>query len=179
MIITISGMPGSGKTTVGKLLAEKLGYSFYSMGDLKGSMAMNRGITIYELEEAAKTDPTIDRGVDELQREIGRKEDNVIMESWMGFHFIPHSFKVFLTVDTAIAGERIWKNPRPDEPPMKSADEARRMLEYRFKTFEERMKKYYNINRTDLSQFDLVLDSTNLTPEETTEKILTSLPKNK
>ncbi|MCX6741353.1 MAG: AAA family ATPase, partial [Candidatus Parcubacteria bacterium] len=46
MIITLSGKPGSGKTTVAKILAEKLGYKFYSTGDLRGQMAMKRGLTI-------------------------------------------------------------------------------------------------------------------------------------
>ena len=38
MIITISGLPGSGKSTIGKMLAKKLGYKFYSMGDLRGKI---------------------------------------------------------------------------------------------------------------------------------------------
>ena len=56
MIITISGIPGSGKTTVGRMLAEKLGYKFYSIGDLRGKMAMERGMTIDQLNELGKTD---------------------------------------------------------------------------------------------------------------------------
>ncbi len=40
MIITIAGMPGSGKTTVAKILADKLNLKRYSMGDLRGKMAL-------------------------------------------------------------------------------------------------------------------------------------------
>jgi len=51
MIITISGLPGSGKTSVGKLIAERLGYEFLSIGDLRGSFASKKGLTIDELNK--------------------------------------------------------------------------------------------------------------------------------
>ena len=51
MIITISGKPGAGKTTVGKAVAARLGLEFYSMGDLRGKMASDRGLTIDELSK--------------------------------------------------------------------------------------------------------------------------------
>ncbi|MBU0540313.1 AAA family ATPase, partial [Patescibacteria group bacterium] len=67
MIITISGVPGSGKTTVAKILAERLGMKFYSMGDLRGKMATERGLTIDELNKLGETEAFTDNDVDTYQ----------------------------------------------------------------------------------------------------------------
>src|SRR5689334_16245543 len=96
MIISITGAPGTGKTSVGKLLAKRLGYNFYSVGDLRGKMAMERGLTIDELNKLGEKDASTDTMADDYQRELGRKEDNFIIEGRLSWHFIPHSFKVFL-----------------------------------------------------------------------------------
>ena len=89
MIITISGAPGSGKTTVARLLAKKLGYRHYSIGDLRGEIALRKGITIDELNKLGEKDPSSDREVDEYLESLGKKEDNLVIDCRMGFHFIP------------------------------------------------------------------------------------------
>ena len=68
MIISISGTPGSGKSTVGEILAKRLGFEHYSMGDFQRSLAQEKGITILELLELEKKDPKLDKRVDEKQR---------------------------------------------------------------------------------------------------------------
>jgi cytidylate kinase len=50
MIITISGKAGSGKGTISKLLAEKLGYEHISIGDMKRKIAHEMGITIFQFD---------------------------------------------------------------------------------------------------------------------------------
>ncbi len=177
MIITISGMPGSGKSTVGKILVKKLGYKHYSMGDFYGEIAMARGITIDEILNLAKTDASIDKTIDERQKNISKNEDNIIIDSVLGFHFIPNSLKVFIDVDPKIAGERVFKDQRPDEPRVSSIEEATEMLMSRPKINDERYKKYYGISYMDRSQYDLVIDSSNMTPEEVADKIIEAIKK--
>lgn len=177
MIITISGMPGSGKSTVGRLIAQHLGYHFYSMGDLRGKMATERGMTIDELNELGKTEDWTDRDVDEYQTKLGKTEDNFVIDSWAGFYFIPHAFKVFLDVDPVVAGERVFKNQRPDEPPVASPIEARAMLTKRLAETDARFQKYYGFSCQDRSRFDLVIDTTTQSPEATIKTILDALPK--
>ena len=61
MIITIGGAPGSGKSTVGRMLATNLNIPFFSMGDIRRAYALERGLTIEQLNELAKVDPSSDR----------------------------------------------------------------------------------------------------------------------
>ena len=58
MIITISGKPGSGKSTVAKRLAAELGLTHVSAGDFMRDMATERGITVLELSAIAENDDT-------------------------------------------------------------------------------------------------------------------------
>ena len=180
MIITISGLPGSGKTTVGKLLAEKLGFKFYSIGDLRGKMAMEQGLTIDELNELGMKEDWTDKEVDEYQKKLGMKEDNFVIESRLGFYFIPHSFKVFLKVNLKTGAERIFRDPRPDEKKKGSVEEEIEGIKKRMESDKSRYKKYYGITDfTDERHFDLVIDTTNLTPEEVVERIIEEIQKRK
>jgi predicted cytidylate kinase len=172
MIISISGKPGAGKTTVAKMLAKKLGFKFYSIGDLRGEIAMKLGITIDELNEIGTKQEWTDKNVDEYQKELGEKEDNFVIDSWLGFHFIPKSKKIFLDVDPKEAAKRIFKDQRKDEPKMRNVEEVEKMLEKRVKNSLERYKKYYNINCFDKKNYDLVIDTTHMKPEDVVKRIM-------
>lgn len=177
MIIAISGLPGSGKSTIGKKLAKKLEYKFYSMGDLRGKMAMDRGMTIDELNELGKKEDWTDKQADEYQIELAKKEDNFIIDGRIAFHFIPQSFKVFLNVDSKEGAQRVFENQRPDEEKAKSVQELEQRMIKRANDDDSRYKKYYGISFRDKSKFDLVVDTTKINPEQVVEKILNALPK--
>lgn len=177
MIITISGLPGSGKSTIGKMLAQKLGYKFYSMGDLRGKMAMDRGLTIDELNALGEKEDWTDRQADEYQEKLGKAEDNFIVDGRISFHFIPHSFKVFLDVDLKEAAKRVFANQRPDEAQAKNVEELASRMRARADQDDLRYKKYYGITFRDKKAFDLVIDTTDLTPAEILDRIWQALPK--
>lgn len=176
MIITISGMPGSGKSTIGRMLAKKLGYKFYSMGDLRGRLAMDRGLTIDAFNKLGETEDWTDKEVDAYQKKLGQTEDNFIVDGWLSFHFIPHAFKIFLQIDPQIAAERVFNNPRPDEKRATDVKEQEQILRERMEQTDVRYRKYYDISFRDTRSADLLLDTSDLTPQEILDKILRALP---
>ncbi len=176
MIITISGLPGSGKSTIADMLAKKLGYKRYSMGDLRGKMAMERGLTIDELNKLGEKEDWTDREVDEYQTKLGKDEDNFVIDGRISFHFIPQSFKIFLDVEIHEAARRVFENQRPDEARAKSVEELVKRMQARAAHDDLRYKKYYGITFQDKSKFDLVIDTTNLTPEAILDRIMRALP---
>lgn len=177
MIITISGLPGSGKSTIGKMLAARLGYKFYSIGDLRGKMATDRGMTIEELNALGEKEAWTDKDADEYQIELARREDNFIVDGRISFYFIPQSFKIFLSVDPDEAARRVFNNPRPDEKRPKNVEELKTAMQARLQSDALRYKKYYGITYPDPTAFDLVIDTSNLTPAEILDTILRALPK--
>lgn len=168
MIISISGVPGSGKTSVAKTLAQRLGYKFYSMGNLFGKMALERGLTLEQQLALRDSDPNIDSKIDEYQRELGTKEDNFVIEGRLSWHFIPHSFKVLLLCDAAEAAKRIYtarkagEEDRDDEPEYASAEEALQAIQKRIAADEIRYDNYCGVDYRDPSHYDLVVDTTNI-----------------
>lgn len=174
MIITISGIPGSGKSTVGKILAQKLGYKYLSMGDLRGEIALKHNLTIDELNKIGETESWTDTETDEYQKNLGVTSDNLIVEGRLGFHFIPHSFKIFLDVNTKEAAKRALQSmdSRPDEKRPKDVIEAEKNLISRLESDKKRYLKYYQIDYTEPSNFDLFLDTSNLPIPEVVKIIL-------
>src|SRR3989344_9207948 len=114
MIITISGTPGSGKSTVAKILAEKLKAERIYVGGIRRDLAREKEMTLIELNEYAKTHPETDVDVDKkaanLARELEKKGKIVIVEGRMQFYFLPESVKVFIKVNVEEAAKRIWKD---------------------------------------------------------------------
>ena len=180
MIITISGMPGSGKTTAGKLVAKKLGFRFYSIGDFRGKMAMDRGLTIDQLNEIGVKEEWTDKEADEYQKKLGEKEDDFVIESRLGFHFIPKSVKIFLDVDPETGAERIFRNQRPDEERKETKEEVLESIKKRIKIDKIRYNKYYGIRDfMEKSHYDIVIYTTNLEIEKVAEKIIEEIEKRK
>lgn len=182
MIISISGVPGSGKSSTAKILAERLGMTFYSMGSLRGKMALDRGITIDELNKIGEDDPTTDTQVDDYQRELGKKEDDFVIEGRLSWHFIPQSFKIFLDCDPRTAAERIFsarkQKDRQDEPMYASVEDAQKEIAARVASDIRRYDKHYQVDYRDPKNFDLILDTTsNPGPEATADAIIAELKK--
>jgi len=171
MKITISGAVGSGKSTVSKILAEKLGYKRYSMGDFMRQIAVKRDMNIMEISKRAEADPTIDEELDKTQEDIGRKEKDFIMDSRLGFHFIPDSLKIFLNVDVKEAAKRIFNQGRKEER-YTSIKEAERYVKKRMQSENMRYKEYYGLDFPKREYFDLILDTTSKSPEEIAKDIL-------
>ena len=172
MIITISGVPGSGKTTVGRRLARQLHYDFYSAGDLRGMYAQQLGITIDELNKRAAKDPSSHLKADEFTEKIGETKNNFVLEGWLAWHFIPKSFKIFLMVAPDIGAKRVFHDIRgKDEPKYKTVNECKNVLAQRLETSRQQFNKLYKINFLDQKHYDLIIDTTSLTADEVVEQI--------
>ncbi|MBI4895088.1 MAG: cytidylate kinase family protein [Candidatus Aenigmarchaeota archaeon] len=173
MIITISGKPGSGKSTVAKIIAKKLAFKHYSIGDFLGKMAKERNITLEQIGELAKKDESIDKQLDNYQLDLGKSEDNFIIDSRIGFNFIPHSVKIFIDVDLKIAAERVFKDQRDDEEEKDSVQSMLKAMKKRIDLEKERYKKYYGIEDFhDSKHYDYVIDSTHITAEQVADNII-------
>ena len=171
MIITICGPAGSGKSSVSKLLAEKLGFRHYSMGDMRRKMAQETGITLAELNKIGEQEDFTDKDVDEYQKKLGETEDNFVIDGRMSWHFIPKSLKVYLDANIEVRSRREFENDKISEK-FRSLEEAKEGIQKRDESDILRYRKYYNLNVHDKAHFDLVIDTSNNTIEQTVNEIL-------
>ncbi len=175
MIITICGQAGSGKSTAAKLLAKKLGYEHFSAGDFRRKMAEERGLSLAEFNKLGEKEAFTDKEVDDYQASLA-KRDKLVVEGRTSFYFIPNSAKVFLTASLDERAKRVFRDRRQSEKHA-SVAETREALVAREASDQKRYKKYYNIDPFDPKNFDLVIDTTGLRPEQVVEKILRFIKK--
>ncbi len=184
MIITISGHPGSGKTTVAKMLIDSLKLKHYYMGGIRRQIAKERGMTIEEFNKLGETDPSTDKVVDDFLVKLGKEEDNFIAEGRTAAYFIPNSIKIFMDVDMRVGAERILKDLTEkgmqgvrNEKIGLGVDDQERLLRERVESDRLRYQKYYGIDITDKSRYDLWVDTSDMTPEQVADKIIAFVKK--
>ncbi|MFH0815983.1 MAG: cytidylate kinase family protein [Methanobacteriota archaeon] len=155
MIITISGPPGSGKTTVGRLVAKSLGCPFKSTGEAFRAIAEERKVSLAKLGELAEKDHNIDVELD--RRVIKALVEPMVLEGRLAAHMCVRSgvqaFKIWVDAPVEIRAARIAEREKKKPGAVKKA-----ML-VREKSESTRYREIYGIDFSDISVYDLVLDS--------------------
>lgn len=183
-IITISGEPASGKSTVIQRLREDYegqGYTvhIFSVGHEFRRIAQERGLTIDEFNEymtkRGNIDQLIDSTVAQRGKEINSKErqkDIYIFDSRLAFHNIPNSFSIRLTVDDNVAGKRVFGDiKRGKEDTYDTLEDAVQKTHNRKVAEVERYKQRYGIDLQDPDNYNLVIDTSYATIEDITKII--------
>jgi|Deesub1362B_J571_1020462.scaffolds.fasta_scaffold00070_91 cytidylate kinase len=153
MRVAISGLSGSGTTTVAKSLADKLGYKLVSAGEIFRRMANEQRMNLIQFSRKAEIDPEIDRRVDEIQKEISEKEDDIVIEGRLSARLVNADLRVWLKAPFEVRVERIAKREG------RNYEEVFRETSEREKSEKMRYMKYYGIDIDDLSFYDLVIES--------------------
>ena len=170
MRITISGPPGSGKTTVCSILSERLSMDSVVFGKIFREFAAEKGLTLSELGTIAENDPSIDETIDSRILEIARKNHNMIFESRLSAYMLSRNdisaFKVYLDASPKVRVQRIGN--RDGE----SVEEAEKNTSDRQASEAKRYMQYYGIDINDKSIYDLVINTDNLTPEGVADMIV-------
>jgi len=174
MMITISGLPGTGTTTVSSILRERTGMEFVSSGEIFRGIAVGLGLTLAEFGKLAETDVLYDRQIDDRQKELSKTKDNLIMEGRLAGHMsleAPPSKKVLRVLLKAPLDIRVRRIMQREN----STSSFKFELD-KTKTREEservRYASYYGIDIGDMSVYDLVIDSAKFDPETIAEIIL-------
>ncbi|ELZ76059.1 cytidylate kinase [Haloferax volcanii DSM 14919] len=164
MLLTVSGPPGSGKSTTAAALAEAFDLEHISGGDIFRKLAAERDMTAVEFNKLAEEDDQIDRDLDRRLRDIALDRDDVLLESrlagWLAGDAADLRFWLDAPVD--VRAERIAD--REGKP----VDVAREETTTREASEAKRYDAYYDIDITDLSIYDIALNTARWGPDEVT-----------
>jgi len=164
--ISLFGIAGTGTTSVGKLVANRLKLEFIYSGNIFREMATKRGLDLYKFSKLCEKDSAIDMELDKKIEKIGKEKEDFIIDSRLAWHFIPTSIKIKLTCNNEIRYERISKRD------LISVEDAKKKTEGREISEKMRYYNYYKIkDYTEDKHFDLIIDTSNISIEEVARKI--------
>ena len=169
-IITLTGKPGSGKSSTADRVAELLGYTRYSSGESVRKFTHEQKITLAEYNSNAESRPELDHHIDAELRKL-RDHNDIIIDSRLGFYWIPESFKVYLDLNNDVAVARIFKDANLNTLRSDAGEGSHAMsdvadqVEARMRSERVRFKKLYGINPYSIEHFDLVIDTSRHSPQ--------------
>lgn len=171
--ISLAGDLGSGKSTVSDILISRLGAEYYSTGAIVRSIAEKRGMSVTELNVYMETHPEIDHEIDDGLKVLANVDKLLIIDSRMAWHFTPGTFRVYLSTDIETSALRIMRANRAGEHAA-TLEETVNQTRKRRESEKKRYMTQYGVDIKDLNNYDLIVDTTQATPSEVAECIISS-----
>ncbi|MFA4878149.1 MAG: AAA family ATPase [Methanoregula sp.] len=155
MRITVSGLPGSGTTSLSRYLAEHHGFEMISAGEVFRQLAREHNLELAEFGRLAEEDSSYDKMIDARQKEIAVARDNIIVEGRLSGWMVPGAdLKIWLFAPIDCRIKRIFVRDQViDETTAKQLTLERERCE------AGRYQSYYDIDISDLSVYHMVLNS--------------------
>jgi predicted cytidylate kinase len=157
VLITISGLPGSGTTTVSRLVADALDLERIPGGEVFRQLAAEAGMSLAEFGVHAQSHPEIDVELD----------DRLTAHARAGGCVIESRLAAWLVTRAGIPALRVWIDCADHERARRVAERDGTTEEQALADNAERARiehtRYltvYDIDLTDRSVYDLVLEST-------------------
>ncbi len=169
MLITISGLPGSGKTTVARLVAKELELEHVYAGDIFRKQAVAAGMSLEAYSRLAETDHSIDRRLDQQMRERAKRGQAVLegrLAAFMADEAGVSALKVFLDAPEPVRVARIATREGG------ATEERLRETQQRESSDARRYQKIYGYDYHETRHQDLVLRTEGHTPEELAREIV-------
>lgn len=167
--IAISGKSGCGNTTVSTLLSQTLGITLinYTFRQL----AAEKGLTLPQVIENAKTDDFYDKYVDTHQVELAEKESCVLGSRLAIWMLKKADLKVYLYASDETRAQRVFNREGGE------LAEIQRFTAMRDSEDTRRYKKLYGIDNNNYDFADLIIDTALYDPQQIVSLILTELEK--
>lgn len=172
MRITLSGTLGSGKSTVGKELARRLGVEYISTGQIFRQIGHISNLDALQINLEAETNSEIDKALDGKVRELNATTPHFVVDSRMAWHFVDNALKVFLSVMPETAADRIMADRSRATEQYESIEAALNGLRARRDSEIRRYRRLYNVEIEDASNYDMSIITDNADIDDVVDLIL-------
>jgi CMP/dCMP kinase len=174
LLITVSGPPGSGTTTVGQRVADQLGLELVPGGEVFRALAAERDMSLPEFGTYVADHPEVDVELDGRLAHRAR-DGNAVVESrlagWIAHNEGLAAVVVWIDCDPRIRAQRVAAREGVSVERALADNEERQRVE------RGRYLALYGVDLSDLSIYELVLDSGELRPPALTDRIVEAAEK--
>jgi len=163
LALTISGLSGTGTTTVAKLLEKVFGIEYVYTGDIFRRMAAEKGMTVEEFGDYVAEHQEIDRELDARQVELARSTDIIIegrLAGYMAYSHDVNAYKIWLHAPPETRAERVAGREAKDI--LAVMDENKRREDGN----RTRYIDIYGFDINDISFYDIDIDSSKYLPNK-------------
>lgn len=171
--ISLAGDLGSGKSTVSKILIDRLGAEYYSTGAIVRSIAEKHGMSVVELNVYMETHPEIDHEIDDGLKALSDVDKLLIIDSRMAWHFTKGTFKVYLSADPETSALRIMSANRVGEH-AQTLEDTIKETKARRESEKKRYMTQYGVDIKNLMNYSAIIDTSHATPDEVAERLIES-----
>lgn len=171
MLITVSGPPGSGTSTLSTAIADEFGLDHVNGGDAFCALADERGYTLEEFNRVVESTPEVDRDIDRRLRRFARERDDLVLESRLAGWLAAEEAELRIRLDApfALRAERVAD--REDV----SVEQASEDLRARERSERKRYADLYGVDDADASVYDLLVDTARWDEEATISLVTTAV----
>jgi cytidylate kinase len=170
LFITVSGPPGCGVSTLCESLSDALDCGYASGGEVFREIAEERDMSLTQLIAEAGESDEIDRALDRRLQTIAEKWGTAnkafILESRLAGWLAGNRADLKIWLD---APEEVRVERTSDREEMSAEMRVREVIE------ADRYESYYDIDLSDRSIYDLVVNTARWSPESTLELVLTAI----
>ena len=170
LLITVSGPPGCGATTLCERLSEAMDCPYVSGGDIFRELAEEGELSLHQQTAIADSNADIDRALDKRLESIAEKwgasGKPFILESRLAGWLAGENADLRLWLD---APDEVRADRTADREEMTSEMQVREVIE------EQRYKSYYGIDLSDRSIYDLAINTGRWDAEATLDLALAAI----
>lgn len=169
LTVTVGGLPGTGTTTLCRLLEDRLQLPYTYAGALFREEAKARGLDLAAFGALSQKDPSIDERLDDRQVHMLRKGGLILegrLSGWLAQRYKLPAVKVWVHCDESERMRRIVDRDGGTLKEQADATWAREQSE------ADRYRRYYGVDLKDTSFYDLILDSTHMLPDQLADEVV-------
>jgi CMP/dCMP kinase len=169
LLITVSGPPGSGTTTVAQRVADRLRLELVPGGEVFRALAAERSMSLPEFGLYVADNPEVDVELDSRLARRARDGDAVVesrLAGWIAHNERLAAVVVWIDCDPRIRAQRVAAREGVSVERALADNEERQRVE------RGRYLALYGVDLADLSIYELALDSGELRPPALADRIV-------
>lgn len=169
-LVAVAGLPGTGTTTLCRILSQRLGLPHVYAGQFFRQMAKEHGMDVNQFGEYAEQHPEIDTELDRRMIEVAKARGCILegrMVAWQLQQASAGGLKVLLEAPEQVRAQRVAKREG-----MADVDEVLAQNRHREASEAKRYREFYGFDPNDPRHYDLVIDSSDKTPDQIADLVV-------